>query len=192
MYDRFLPILAKYLPEGLIIDVGANIGGIALSIRESCDNPIICIEPDRKMLKYLYQNVWGKGMMVFEYFAGTGAGKIEIDFDDMILVKSDTDGSDWDVILSTNLKDKPIIFFENEITVSNKKDFERAYDYLGEYIISIFDNYGNLMLKNVGFSELKDINNYILRGSKIYYTDVVAYTLKDYNRVNKALDNHIL
>ena len=58
-YDQFLPHLASYIPhDGLIIDVGANIGDTVAGMydRNSTLN-FICIEPDQKYFKYLKLNL---------------------------------------------------------------------------------------------------------------------------------------
>ena len=79
LYDRFLPILAKYLSsEKLIIDIGANIGDTTIARLQNCDNPIICIEPSNIFFPYLERNI--KSLSSIDYnrsitsnkFVGTG------------------------------------------------------------------------------------------------------------------------
>jgi len=59
LYDRFLPHLAKFLPQNtIVIDVGANVGDTTLSMHFA--NPqlkFISFEPDKKLFKYLQKNV---------------------------------------------------------------------------------------------------------------------------------------
>ena len=86
LYDRFLPVLAKYLnTTGSIIDVGANIGDTTVSIAQNCKNPILCIEPSDQFLPFLKKNVtlinWKENnrVKIINSFAGTGlfSGEIE-------------------------------------------------------------------------------------------------------------------
>jgi FkbM family methyltransferase len=58
LYDRFLPVLCRYLDsDGWIIDVGANVGDTAVAIAQVCNNPILAIEGDETFAKFLNQNV---------------------------------------------------------------------------------------------------------------------------------------
>jgi FkbM family methyltransferase len=58
LYDRFLPVLVKQLPQNtLIVDVGANIGDTLYSIIQCCDNQIICIEASEFFFELLKKNV---------------------------------------------------------------------------------------------------------------------------------------
>lgn len=184
-YDKFLPILAKHLPQGTVVDVGANIGTTALRMRENCDNLIICIEPDPKYLKYLAQNVKGLNISVIPEYAGIFC---KIDYKDMILIKSDTDGRDWEVIENSDLSNEPILFFENCINRNNIDDFHRMYERISNHDLFIFDNYGDLMLETVTIEELKQLNRWVISSERIYYTDVLATPTKHYNTVRNAVD----
>ena len=58
LYDSFLPVLAKRLPErSTVIDVGANIGDTCKSmISANSSLNFICVEPDNKFFQYLKFN----------------------------------------------------------------------------------------------------------------------------------------
>ena len=57
-YDRFLPILAEYLPKAsLVIDVGANIGDTAIPMATANNSlHFVCVEPNKSFLFYLELN----------------------------------------------------------------------------------------------------------------------------------------
>lgn len=114
------------------------------------------------------------------------------------LLKVDTDGFDFDVILSAkNLiqNSHPIIFWENEIIDTMQIDgFQKLYKFLiekGYTNIIIFDNYGNIISEDNDFQTLTNINSYLLSMRKynctrtFYYVDVLAWTEKD----NKTIEN---
>lgn len=110
----------------------------------------------------------------------------------VILIKVDTDGFDFDVILSGAeilTQSEPLLFWENDIQeefqlIGYSKMYkllqEKGYNYL-----YIFDNYGNLMTEESNFKTLLDINQYgySMKGNNltrtIYYTDVLACTDKN-------------
>ncbi|MBD2609422.1 FkbM family methyltransferase [Scytonema hofmannii FACHB-248] len=104
-----------------------------------------------------------------------------------ILLKTDTDGFDFEILLSSLSiikEDSPILYWENEI--SSLKDLEMAKDLLNKladinytkYII--LDNFGNPLIYE-GCSQLVDqINEYLLNNrytqhSTFYYTDIAAF-----------------
>lgn len=105
------------------------------------------------------------------------------------LIKSDTDGFDWDVLLSateTIATHKPLLFWENEVcNDSQAEGYRILYDFLKkqEYSsIYVFDNFGNLILENVSINVLLSLNCYILSMNKglstrtLYYIDILAVT----------------
>lgn len=58
LYDRFLPFLVKNITSnGLIVDIGANIGDTAISLVQNCNNEILCIEPSSFFYSYLEKNI---------------------------------------------------------------------------------------------------------------------------------------
>lgn len=59
LYDKKLPQLAKLIFEqkgGICVDIGANVGDTAASIRASTAMPIVCIEGDTYFFDYLKKN----------------------------------------------------------------------------------------------------------------------------------------
>jgi FkbM family methyltransferase len=57
LYDRFLPFLASYLSDGVVIDVGANVGDTLYSMIQNSQCSFLCIEPDPLYFRYLQKNV---------------------------------------------------------------------------------------------------------------------------------------
>ncbi len=68
-YDRFLPILAKFLPRSSsVIDVGSNIGDSAISMfAQNRDLTFHCFEPDNRFFRYLKFNTRNHKMSFFLY-----------------------------------------------------------------------------------------------------------------------------
>ena len=123
--------------------------------------------------------------------------------DNVILLKVDTDGFDFDVIRSAeNLlhRSEPILFWENEISEDFQYEgFVGLYSLLskkGYKYIYIFDNFGNLVTEEPDFETLKNINTYIYSMKKsdctrtLYYTDILATTEKNYCLVKQAIDEY--
>lgn len=120
--------------------------------------------------------------------------------DNISLIKVDTDGYDFEVLLSANSlisKSKPILFWENQISNELQSlGYEKLYfflDNLGYKYIYIFDNFGNVLLEEVTYKTLKMINSYVSSMDRMnssrtfYYTDILAVTDK-----NKALASEIV
>lgn len=182
-YDRFLPILAEYLPKAsLVIDVGANIGDTAIPMATANNSlHFVCVEPNKSFLFYLELNTRklksriqnipaligvSDELFLLEGHGGTRHMKLDQSgqrcqsLDDVVtkirfpnpisLIKIDTDGFDWSVILSapyTIAGSKPLFFSEFQL-VSHKSvnDYIKAVDLLissGYSKSWIFDNYGN-------------------------------------------------
>lgn len=119
------------------------------------------------------------------------------------LLKVDTDGFDYDVLLSgkkTIEHSKPMIFWENEI--NNNLQFEgykKLYAFLesiGYSYIYLFDNYGNILYEDNKFETLIHLNKYILSMSKFgctrtfYYTDILAVHEKDITKTKLAIEEY--
>jgi FkbM family methyltransferase len=100
------------------------------------------------------------------------------------LIKSDTDGWDYDVLLSglAQIRAKqPLIYFENTVTKENKEGYGQLYTSLKEIDYThliIFDNLGNVMQSMTDWTALDQINLEILKGHKsgLPYTDVLVGT----------------
>ena len=118
----------------------------------------------------------------------------------IILLKVDTDGLDYDVIKSSRqilLDSNPILYWENQM--SDDVQFE-GYDQLYVFLtklgydhIYVFDNFGNLILEKTDFDTLRNINSYVLSMDKhgctrtFYYTDVLTSTKKHLPIVEAAI-----
>jgi FkbM family methyltransferase len=105
------------------------------------------------------------------------------------LIKVDTDGYDCDVILSAQTiltASRPAIFWENYFsTIEQMRDLEILYQKLfdtGYHYFWVFDNYGNLMLRECSPNNIVDLNEYVWSQEfhgctrSIFYTDVLAVT----------------
>jgi len=121
----------------------------------------------------------------------------------VVLIKVDTDGYDFDVLMSSEsiiLEAEPILFWENEISEDfQMQGYEKLYEMLKEKkykYVFLFDNFGNLMLEEVNYSTLKSINDYVYSMKKhnctrtIYYTDVLACTEKHISIVRNAIEDY--
>ena len=118
------------------------------------------------------------------------------------LVKVDTDGFDFDVLMSSEkiLKDsEPILFWENDIRNSEQNQgYMKLYKFLSEIgysYLSIFDNFGNLLLEDSDFDTLRKINRYIAgqyTGTQqtFFYTDVLATTKKHKLKAIQAIEEY--
>ena len=116
------------------------------------------------------------------------------------LIKIDTDGFDFDVLQSAKnilYKSEPILFWENEIFEEFQLvEFQKLYKTLtnfGYKYIYVFDNYGNLIVEEVEFKTLIDLNYYLysMRNNgctrTFYYTDVLASTEKNYENIREGI-----
>lgn len=123
--------------------------------------------------------------------------------DNVILLKVDTDGFDFDVLKSavnTLQHSEPILFWENEISEDFQYEgFTELYTLLlqkGYKYIYVFDNFGNLITEETNFETLKNINAYIYSATKkgctrtFYYTDILAATEKNHSIVKQAIDEY--
>lgn len=125
------------------------------------------------------------------------------DVSNILLLKTDTDGFDFDVINSAKKilsESEPILFWENEISEDFQyRGFNELYSILekrGYKFIFIFDNFGNLISEENNFSTLKNINSYVYSMEKhnctrtIYCTDVLACTEKYSLLVKQAISEY--
>jgi len=99
LYDRFLPVLASKLSsDGLIIDVGANIGDTTTALLQHCNNPILCIEPSDVFFPYLERNLnklphnFSDRVKTIKCLVGTGSfsGELEHSEESTAKVKRNT------------------------------------------------------------------------------------------------------
>ncbi|MDR3340875.1 MAG: FkbM family methyltransferase [Candidatus Symbiothrix sp.] len=119
---------------------------------------------------------------------------------DIILLKSDVDGFDFDVIRSAEKiieESEPILFFENHIDNDFQYiEFDKLYDFLkdkGYLNLYIFDNFGNIIVEKSDYHTLRNINEYVYRMKKyqvtrtFYYTDILVTSDKWLPIVDKAI-----
>jgi len=239
LYDMFLPVLAKHLnKDGLIIDVGANIGDTLVSMIQNCQNPFVCIEPSAFFFKYLKKNAGIlkseeiNRIQLVQRLVGTGilSGELKItegstatiqisndsaksshmpldeiveQSETVLLLKSDVDGYDYDVINSAQriISDfEPILFFED--------DFQNAFQY-EKYLnlfdslkkknyayITIFDNFGNILVDQADYATLKDVHKYLLNMIEysatrtFFYIDIMMATEKHLSIMKNAIEDY--
>lgn len=82
LYDRFLPLLCEKL-DGLIIDIGANIGDTAIAILDRNDNSfVVSVEPDKYFFNECVENININNLEVRFYginnFISSSIGKYEV------------------------------------------------------------------------------------------------------------------
>ncbi|WP_107806248.1 FkbM family methyltransferase [Nodularia spumigena] len=223
LYDKFIGILAKYLPnqEDLIIDIGANVGDTTALILQYCENPILSIEADEDFFNIMQLNLADYTQRVtcvnsfvsenensyknVELVKQNGTARAVVKTDKLtksnslkyilnslkaekcILLKTDTDGFDFEILLSSlNIikENNPIIYWENEIV--SLKDLELAQNLLKnladmnytKYIV--IDNFGNPLTYDGSAQFIEHINEYLLnniysKNRTFYYTDIAAF-----------------
>jgi FkbM family methyltransferase len=123
--------------------------------------------------------------------------------DNIILLKSDVDGFDFDVIRSANkilTESEPILFFENDIAQKfQQEEFDKLYDFLQEKNyrhVYIFDNFGNIIVQKSDYHTLKNLNEYLFSmvnynmTRTFYYTDVLVATDKRVAVVENAVADY--
>jgi FkbM family methyltransferase len=125
------------------------------------------------------------------------------DSTEVILLKVDTDGFDFDVLTSAERimrLNEPILFWENEISEDFQfNGFVQLYSMLsqlGYSYIYVFDNFGNIMFEEINFEIVKNINKYIYSMEKsgcsrtLYYTDILAVTEKYHSVAIQAIEEY--
>jgi hypothetical protein len=210
LYDRFLPVLCRHLPDGWVVDVGANVGDTAVGIAQGSARPILCIDGDEESYSLLRKNTANLNVRTVRALVGTGryaqsARPLDrlveaIPVRDIVLIKTDTDGHDGDVLTSAMLTinaAKPVLFWENEFhNEQEEADLETIYKELsaiGYRHLWVFDNFGNLMLSECDYNTLRDLSAYVASQDKhqctrtIYYTDVLAATGQSLQCVRSAI-----
>jgi hypothetical protein len=119
------------------------------------------------------------------------------------LIKTDTDGFDYDVLnssISTIKKNKPLIFFEYQFENKYKiysylKTFKQL-EKIGYSDWVIFDNYGTIILRTNELKIIKQLTNYInlqnnLSATRtIYYFDILTCVNKDSKFINTILNDY--
>jgi FkbM family methyltransferase len=150
------------------VDVGANVGTTATAITKECNNPIFCVEGSPEYYSLLVRNTQGLPVRCVNALAGSGryggtlvqqAGtarlsrsdtdsyavpldkllsKAAIPANEVVLLKTDTDGYDADVILSaesTLRASQPMLFWENFFADSvEERDLDTLYGTIRTYL----------------------------------------------------------
>ena len=222
LYDRFLPFFGRYLPPGaLVVDVGAYCGDTMAAMLDA--NPglrFVCIEGDGERYDLLEENVRRIQAAVRDVdvhtvhaYVGTDAGAAFVGqlqaLDQIVqaenagrvwLLKSDTDGRDFDVLASAAgvlERDWPMLFFECEIHAAADmaafmSQFERLRD-RGYTHWVVFDNFGAVMLEIGDLDVVRQLLDYVWRQNQgrstrtIYYFDILAATKVDRRMVARVV-----
>jgi FkbM family methyltransferase len=112
-------------------------------------------------------------------------------FDHADLIKLDTDGRDFEILLSHGRyleQRKPVLFFEYALQFSNiAPDLSiqcvQMLLHIGYLRMIVFDNFGNRLLSTGSLETFKDLNLYLLcnarYGTAVYYFDVCAISERD-------------
>lgn len=119
------------------------------------------------------------------------------------ILKSDIDGFDYDVINSSIdiiREHKPIVYFECEYSSEDQKlEFERSMARLGRegYLDwSVFDNYGDIILRTDDINNVVQIIDYIWRQNvsrstrTVYYLDIMACVEDDKQLIDNVLNGY--
>lgn len=118
------------------------------------------------------------------------------------LIKVDTDGSDYNVILGSEdlVKKHPQIFFEAQIFDRSGLDgYYRALSLIekvGGYKFVVFDNFGELLCKTDQVNILQDLLSYLLAIAEgraqrtVYYFDIYAYHEKISYVIDPVVDEY--
>lgn len=119
------------------------------------------------------------------------------------LLKTDIDGFDWDAIESARellINQRPMIFFEcqydEEYQINSYQDTVTWLSSIGYCSWTIFDNFGEIILKTDKVEYIFQLMNYIWRQNcelstrTIYYCDILATTENDVALVSKAISEY--
>jgi len=72
--QRIAAVVSSKYPHPSMIDVGANIGDTALTMRSSTDGPILCVEASQRYAALCRENLAGlANIVVVKAFVGTGS-----------------------------------------------------------------------------------------------------------------------
>lgn len=249
MYDRFVPFLAAVTKEksngdGIIIDIGANVGDTLMAMWDYTDDKFLCIEPTEMFWELLLKNTGnltrgnrilyekaiitddastGGGYETDVYTAGTAVKrKVKngisdvlcrslddllmekgIPFENVDLIKIDTDGYDADCIFSGKnviQEGNALVYWENAIFIYEQYDkYQRVYDLMekaGYETFFIFDNCGNFMCE-ADIHVLRSLAGYLQRNNMdwsritFHYIDVLGCKRMDIDKCRKAVESYL-
>lgn len=120
-YDRFLPHLVSYLPEGsLAIDVGANIGDTLVGMLGSNDKlEYLCVEASEEFFPYLKRNVASlmaqNGQLrisILNEFVGKDITNVRLD---------GRGGTKYAVVGGGTIKSKPMVSILSDLEVNHRQ-----------------------------------------------------------------------
>ena len=228
LYDRFLPHLAGFLPPGsTVVDIGANVGDSIAGM--AATNPglnFLGVEADPQIFLLLernsarIQNLISGRVRVVSEFIGEGAFypnlkpgidvpkrktlsrlifEQPLDGDSISLIKSDTDGFDWDVLNSGSdylQSKKPGLFFElqawDQETRNRYEETLRWLFNIGYNHVACFDNYGQLISSEKGLTGVIGLMDYVLnqRTRTFYFVDVLMFREQDSTIFQEALSSY--
>ncbi len=226
LYDRFLPHFSKYMaPQSTVVDVGAYCGDtLAAMFATNPSLRFVCIEGDAGRFALLEENVERihaydaeAQIQTVQSFVGTGdAGEIGGQLrrlDEILraesagpvgLLKSDTDGFDFDVIDSAEAvleRDQPLLYFECENhTPEQKTHYVEMMERLagkGYSYWAVFDNFGELVLETRELAPVRQLLEYVWRQNlqrttrTIYYYDILAATERHRVLAEKIVADYI-
>lgn len=240
-YDRFLPFLAGHLDDGIVIDIGANVGDTLVSMAQ--ENPKLeywCIEGDQFFFNILSENyktlndefpdvrvnlinkLISSSSNYIQLTSGSST-KTAASFNEkkghptykldevlkelkerIVLLKSDVDGYDYDVLNSGLCKikqDVPLLYFECDFKTNAQKD-----EYLELFLkletlnyknFHIFDNFGQYILSTRDLTILFELFEYIYRQHKkestrtIYYLDIFTGQDSEAIKIQSLIKNYV-
>lgn len=235
-YDKFLPEFSKYITDGVIIDIGANVGDTLYGIfQPTATTKYICIEPEPYFFSYLKKNTqrlppseqkritllniaisMEDKILSFSREKGTARqnkkGTLDIHaksidciveelsfpIEEYKLIKIDTDGYDYDCILSGKhffLKTSAAIFWENDF--SSTGTFQKYLEAVklllncGYTKFYIFDNYGDFITTTTGKDILYLLKYQLKSVTNIYYFDILACKNNNINFIDSVIESII-
>jgi len=209
LYDRFLPFFAKYL-NGRIVDIGSNCGLLlAAMLANNPELKFLCCEMEQKVYDILEHNK-GELLNVFpkaqiDTFRGK-IGRVGVPMDtlfthellnDTSLIKTDTDGFDWDILRSFSYKITPLIYFEADYRNQEQyTQFIQIPEFLmtkGYTAFYLFDNFGEFVCKTNNVHQIRQMMDYIWRMKRghsditMWYFDILATTPMQESICNQAV-----
>lgn len=243
LYDRFLPHLARYLPEGgTVVDIGANCGDtLAAMVSENPRLNYVCIEPDDRFFGLLEENTHriravepGLSVRLVKSLIGKAVTNVSLEGSDgtkkavvgsdsdgllrstaldqvltgaeaagLVLLKSDVDGFDFDVIDSAEAlidSRNPMLFFECQLDHDFQKiGYEKTITKLfhrGYVHWVVFDNFGEVVLRTGSAEDVLQLLGYVWRQNMkrtsrtIHYFDVLGSGMRHRNVVNECVRDY--
>src|SRR5262245_10093511 len=244
LYDWVLGEISRLVtdkyPDGVAVDIGANVGDSAAAICRHRNIPVLCIEGHPVFSAYLRRNLarLPRGIELAECFVGStsgslapedlktrggtasigaegGSGAVQMrrlaeilrdhpGFERPRLIKSDTDGFDFEILLSSLdvLRGcTPVVFTEYD--PSSREDglhvsveTIEALVGCGYRFFAVYDNFGNFLelVQHDVVARFRGLSRYLMSnflfGRAIYYLDVCAFATADEDLADKLQAKH--